>query len=251
MAQQKDQGGLSVQTLIIASLASLTAAIVVHKIWEGGAILGAAITPIIVALTSEALRKPTQRITAIREERVQRTRATPRAERKGKRPLPPTRAQRPAAPPAPEFERPDPFGIWQDAGRTTWRDRLSTLDRRHVRLAVVTGLLAFVVGAIALTGIELVFGGDAGGDGQNTTLFGGGKKKEREREDRTTPTQPGETTPAAPQEEETPDQTPAQTTPTAPAETTPAPPAETAPAPEGGTPAPEEAPAPQTPAPTP
>lgn len=246
MSKQHDQGGLSVQTLIIASLASLTAAIVVHKLWQGGAIFGAAVTPVIVALVSEALRKPTQKVTAIREERFQRTGSGPRVRREGERAAPATRAQRPAAPPPPEFERPDPFGIWQ-ADRPSWRDRLRG---RPLKVALATGLAAFAIVAFALTGSELVFGGGVGGGGDRLTIVPGKQKKgkgdrERDREQQRTPTteQPAQTTPAAPQEEQPEEEVPpAETTP--PAQTTP-PPTPTTPAPEAPAPAPGGEPAPQ------
>ncbi len=247
MSQQQNQGGLSVQTLIIASLASLTAAIVVHKIWAGGAILGAAITPIIVAITSEVLKKPAQAVTSIREERFQRTRSSPRVRPEGERAAPATGAQRPAAPPPPEFERPDPFGIWQ-ADKPSWRDRLRG---RPLKVALATGLAAFAIVAFALTGSELVFGGGVGGGGDRLTIVPGKQKKSKSARDRDrqeqqrTPTteQPATTAPAAPEEQAPEEEAPAETTPTAPEETTPAPPEETTP---------EEAPAqPEAPAPTP
>ena len=61
MASKDDNdagGGLSLQTLVIASLSSLAAALFIHEFWQGGAILGAAVTPVIVAIVSETLRKP-------------------------------------------------------------------------------------------------------------------------------------------------------------------------------------------------
>ena len=237
MSKQSDQGGLSVQTLIIASLASLTAAIVVHEVWQGGAILGAAITPVIVAVVSEALRKPAKAVTTIREERVQRTRSNPRVQPEGERAASATRAQRPAAPPPPEFERPDPFGIWQ-ADRRSWRDRVRG---RPLKVALATGLAAFAIVAVALTGSELVFGGGVGGGGDRLTIVPGKqKKRDGDRRERRTPTteQPAQPAPAAPEEQAPEEEAPAETTP--PPETTPAPPpVETTPAP-----APEGEPAP-------
>ena len=56
---------LSPQTLIVASLASLTAAIVVSHFWRGGTPIAAAITPVIVALASELYRRPAERITQL------------------------------------------------------------------------------------------------------------------------------------------------------------------------------------------
>ena len=53
---------LSLQTLVISSLSAGAAAIVVPLFWERGTLLATAITPVIVALVSEALRRPAERI---------------------------------------------------------------------------------------------------------------------------------------------------------------------------------------------
>ena len=242
-AQCEQGGGLSLQTLVIASLASMTAAVVIHEIWTGGAITGAAITPVIVAITSELLKRPIDRAAQLRERTV-RSERTQGAIARGE--------TAPLAPPAPERldrpdrrDRPDPFGIWQAGGSAPWYRRL---DRRHLRLAILTGVLAFVVGAAALTVTELVFGGNVGSGGRETTL-GGGNGRDRDRdEEPPASTEPAATSPAPAQEEQ---ETPAPqdpTTTTPPAQTTP--PATTAP-PAATTPAPAPAPVPETPAPAP
>jgi hypothetical protein len=213
---RQQQGGLSLQTLVIASAASVAAAIVVHKLWKGGAILGAAITPVIVAIVSETLRKPVERVTSIRE--VRRTR--------------PEAGSGQVPPPAPEPARPDPYGIWQQERLPWWR-------RRSSKVAVVTGLLAFVIGAFALTASELVFGGSVGGGNDRLTLPVGGKKDtSRDERTRTTETQPQDS------------ETPAETTPTAPADEQEVPTTETPP-PTQTTPIPPVTPTPTEPAPTP
>ena len=225
--QPQQQGGLSVQTLLIASAASMAAAIVVHEFWKGGAIVGAAITPVIVAVVSESLRKPVTRVSTLREERRTRPQAV----------APPDFRD---GPPAPQAAREDPFGIWQQHAPQPWYRRL---DRRHLRIALITGALAFAVGAIALTATELVFGGNVGSGSNRVTLVPGGGHRSDDEPTTTTPAT-GETAPAAPtapQETEPPAETapPAETVPPA----TEAPPA-TEPAPAdplpGGTPAPEE-----------
>jgi hypothetical protein len=217
MSQEKNESGLSVRTLAIASAASLTAAIVVREVWGPGAIIGAAMTPVIVALVSESLSRPTERITAIASERRTRTRVHQR-----------TPGGTEIAPP-PELERPDPFGIWE-------QDKPRRLDRRHVRLGIVTGLIAFAFVAVVLTSSELVFGGSVTG-GSKTTVFGGKKKSagDDEKTDTTTTT----TTP----QETTPEETETTPTPTEPTETVPTTPSETVPT----TPT---TPPPTTPAPT-
>lgn len=217
--KQAGGGGLSVTTLAIASASSVAAAYVIHTFWTGGAILGAGLTPVIVAIVSESLKKPTQRITAIREER--RTRST--VSRR-------TPDEVPVAPP-PELERADPFGIWQDEERS----RFHRVRGRPLKLAIATGLLAFVVAAFIVTGADLVFG-DGGGDRLKIVPGTQERQADAEDEETTTTTQPAEPTETVPETEE-----PAPTVPPA---TTEEPPATTAPpeqpAPETPTPAPTE-----------
>ena len=219
---QAGGGGLSVTTLAIASASSVAAAYVLNTFWTGGVILGAGITPVIVAIVSESLKKPTQKITAIREERRTRSQVSRR-----------TPADVPVAPP-PELERPDPFGIWQDDDD----HRFHKVRGRRLRLAILTGLLAFAVAVFVVTSADLVFGGSGGGDRLKIVPGTQERQAETEREDTMTATQPAE---PAETEPEVPVQTePPPTTPVEPPPTTPAP--QTAPAPE---------PAPQTPAPAP
>src|SRR4051795_13784136 len=70
--RQQARTGLSVTTLMIASLSSLAAALVVSKIWGGGTLIGAAMTPVIVAVVSEGLRRPATVITSVRDTRSSR-----------------------------------------------------------------------------------------------------------------------------------------------------------------------------------
>ena len=223
---RQQQGGLSITTLAISAAASVAAAVVVHEVWKGGAILGAAITPVVVAIVSESLRKPVDRVSAIREQRRGATGTLVQ-------PAPVRTAQ----------PREDRFGIWQD-------DRLPWWQRRSTKLALLTGLLAFVIGGFALTASELVFGGSVGSGGRDTTLVGGGgggKKQATQDEapatatQETTPPATTETTPALPPGETAPAPTPTETTPApAPTDTVPAPaPTETTPPAPAPTPPPE------------
>jgi hypothetical protein len=104
----------------------------------------------------------------------------------------------------------------------------------HWRLAIVTGLLGFLIAAVVLTVPELVSGGSAGGGGRQTTLFGGEKHKQTTREPAPTSTTPGTTvtTPA-----KTVTVPPATTTAPTPTTTTP-PPTQTSPPPATTAPAP-------------
>src|SRR3954447_18222658 len=64
MSREKS-GGLSATTLLIASASAAAAAIVVPLIWEGGGVVAATITPIVVALTSEGLKRPVQKVQTV------------------------------------------------------------------------------------------------------------------------------------------------------------------------------------------
>ena len=203
-----NEGGLSARTLAISAVASLVAAVVVREIWGPGAIIGAAITPVLVALVSESLNRPAQKVTSLAAERKTRTRVqqTPGGTRI-------------SAPP----EREDRFGIWEAA-------EPRRLDRKHVRIGIATGLVAFLLVAVALTASELVFGGSVTG-GSKTTVFGGKKSGGDDRDPApatTTQTQeedevlPPETTPTTPEETVPQETVPEETTPeTVPEETVP------------------------------
>lgn len=184
--------GLSVPTLVIASLSSLAAALFINTFWKGGAILGAAVTPVIVALVSEMLRKPVSRFETLREERRERSR----------------RGRETFGPPSPAGEPPreDRFGIWGE--ETPPQLFGGRLNARHLKIALATGIAAFVLVTVGLTAAEMVFGGSAGGGDRRTTIFGGrDRDAERERRERdaeppaateTQPEQIPETTPEEP-----------------------------------------------------
>src|SRR3954447_22190741 len=63
--QKEKSSGLSLQTLLISAVAAAAAATVVPMIWERGTIIATAMTPVIVALVSEGLRKPVQHVSAV------------------------------------------------------------------------------------------------------------------------------------------------------------------------------------------
>jgi hypothetical protein len=64
-AERRDDrlgGRISLQTLIIASLASAAASFAASRIWGPGTLISAAATPVVVALVSEFLRRPVQTV---------------------------------------------------------------------------------------------------------------------------------------------------------------------------------------------
>lgn len=150
--ESRPSSGISLQTLFIASLSSVAAAIFIHEVWRGGAIIGAAFTPIIVGIVSEALKRPAGRLTVVRD---------------GGRRLPPERTH--DVPPVSRERGDDPFGLWEEHGAPR-RSR----GRKWLVLGIVTGVIGFAIAAFALTGSELLFGGSITG-GRKTTIFGGGQ----------------------------------------------------------------------------
>jgi len=185
---EKKQSGISIQTLVISALAAVAAAVVVPLIWERGTLVATAMTPVIVALVSEGLRKPAQAISTVAP-RVTRRSATGAAVRSPEAYEPPTEQFEPL-PPAerdlePETRADDPFGL-----------RASPQPvRRHWKIALATGAVAFVIAVVFLTGSELVFGGPATKDSGRTTFFGSRATPTATSTPTPTPTQSNEATP--------------------------------------------------------
>jgi hypothetical protein len=152
-------GKLSPQTLIVASLASLTAAIVTSHFWRGGTPITAALTPIIVALASELYRRPAERITRLGG-RATAVRSTREREGvlSGPPPPLPDRAPRAEVP-----EGPGPISVYR-----TPSNRRSF----HAKVVLATAAVAFAITIAVLTLPELVFGGSLASHGR-TTFFGG------------------------------------------------------------------------------
>jgi hypothetical protein len=202
--QKEKSSGLSVQTLLISAVAAVAAATVVPMIWERGTILATAMTPVIVALVSEGLRKPVQTVSAVAPRVARRSgtgaavrRFEPAAaetvhpERVGARGDGPERFE--PLPghlrdDAPSVRDDDPFGLRKADGA----------GRPRLKIALITGLLAFVIAGGALTLTELAAGGSVSSN-QRTSLFGGSTKKSKSKakEDATpTPTPSATQTPA-------------------------------------------------------
>jgi hypothetical protein len=169
-------GGLSLQTLLISSVAAVAAAVVVPTFWERGSLIATAVTPIVVAIVSELLRKPTQVVTAVAPKVYRRTPNGTAVHTKetaavGGRRRDAGAEQVAPVPPVPPggISEDDPFGL-----RAAQRPR----RRFPLRLAVITGLIAAVIGAGVVTASELtVFSHSVGSSHHRTSLFGGATKK--------------------------------------------------------------------------
>jgi hypothetical protein len=220
-ARSERRGGISLQTLGVASAASAAASFAASHLWGPGTVASAALTPVVVALVSEFLRRPVNRVSVTAQRVV---------------PI----AQRPAdprhGPPAPQ-QPPPPTAEWSaisygDAPRPApWRPRW--------RLVLLTGLLAFAIVVGFYTVPDLLVGHSITGGGGATTFFssGGSAPSTPTPTQTTTQTQtvtttvPSTTLAAPPPTTTTPttpgptDTAPQQTAP--PAATTPSPPAAT------------------------
>jgi len=62
--RRPSSGGISLQTLVIASAAAAVTSYIVSRIWGPGTLISAAATPVFVALVSEFLRRPVQTVSA-------------------------------------------------------------------------------------------------------------------------------------------------------------------------------------------
>ena len=234
MSREKSSG-LSVTTLLLASASAAAAALIVPLIWETGTVVASAITPIIVALVSETLKRPVEKVKTVSVwrrtaggEMIREPAAGVASggigngsERPREEPFDPLAAARAGGPEV----REDPFGLREiEHPRTRSRSR-----RRPLAIALVTGVLAFGLAAVVVTASELAIFGDSVSRDNRTTFFGGTpaketpaaeEKKDEEKSEEATPTPTPTETPA---EEATPTPTPTPT-PAAPgAEATPAP----------------------------
>jgi hypothetical protein len=183
-ADRKDNrpgSGISLQTLIIASLASAAAAFAASRIWGTGTLISAAATPVVVALVSEFLRRPVQTVatTAKKVPTVQtlpavrtrtiaapedpdRVNGDPTIPAEPPSPSVPARPRRRVEPPAAITPNVEPIKYYGKAD--TWRPRW--------RPALATGLVAFAIVVALYTLPDLLAGRSITGNGQPTTFFG-------------------------------------------------------------------------------
>jgi hypothetical protein len=168
--QPASSGGLDLKTLWITAAASAAAAYACSRLWAPGTLAAAAFTPVLVALIKEALAKSTDVVTRVVPVKGV-VRSTPPSDPQPYDPtLQQTAAEMPVYEPPPAGERVAQAGeIQYHGGR----------GMRGWRLAVVTGLLGFLICAVVFTVPELVAGESASGGGRDTTLFGGGKERDR------------------------------------------------------------------------
>ena len=239
VAASPPSGGIDIKTLAITAVASAGAAFVCSRVWASGTLAAAAFTPVLVALLREALNKSTEVVVkAVPVRGVVRS-ATPQGGSAS-----PGDASRTYAGQSPSAEQDPARRVPQQGEIAYHRPGGST---RRWRIAIVTGMLGFLIAAVLFTVPELVAGRSASGGASDTTLFGG-NQHEDSAPPTTTTTAPAKTVTTAPQSTVT---VPPQTVTTpAPAARTPVPQQQqqTTTVPTTTTPAP--APAPAEPPPT-
>ena len=271
-SQAKSREGLSLQTLVIAAVASGIAAIVVSHFWQNGTVFAAAMTPVVVSIMKEALQRPIEsevvRKSASKVSKVATAALPTTGGPRGSTPSTSTLPPPPTGPPngngggdptaSRDVVMAGPRRTYSSAGReTTPRGDgfFSRLRGPRLRLAIVTGILAFVVAVAALTLPELIFGGSVTSSGGSTTFFGGSssskssKSKDKSSSD-SNGSQSDQQDQSTQPQNSAPDQT--QTTPSQPDETQTqpqqtTPPSSSAPPSSGGAAPTTPAPAPPTP----
>jgi hypothetical protein len=204
------------RTLAIASSASAAAALLTSQLWIAGTWIAAAMTPVIVALVSEMLHRPTERIarslTADRAALPAAGGAAPPA-RPGADVLPERAPEEPGA--GPEPPRPPTPGTGSEAPVRVYRSggagphgtlpgdseagargaarsgagaggRPAPTRRRKIayRAVFATAGLAFVIAVAVITVPELLAGGSVGRNDGGTTFFSDSRKdRDREQEE--------------------------------------------------------------------
>jgi hypothetical protein len=210
--EREEERRLNTRTLTIASVASASAAAVTSQLWIAGTWIAAALTPVLVALISEAMHRPTERI----------ARAwTSEPEAYSSRAISPTRAE-----PTAVTGTPGPVRVYRtgDSGRGS--PTLLTKRRIAIGTVAATAAIACAIGLVTLTTVDLVSGGSVGKGSSRFTLGGGGSSKATDEQDDSSRQQQQEQSPR--QQESTPSDQAPETTQPAPEEQ---PPTDTAPVP--------------------
>src|SRR3954449_13467607 len=192
-ARIEARSGVDLSTLIVAALAAAIAAIVTSRLWHAGTLFSTAMTPVIVSLVKEYLDRPVRKVgqvaraplQTVRETNPLRTVTVPAGGRGSDRPggAPaghrPAHAARPGPGAPPEPLEPADEALWTsppnedgalESPYRVYRRRPSV--RTWWKVGLITGIVAFVVAAAALTLPELVGGTSVTGSGR-TTLFHG------------------------------------------------------------------------------
>jgi len=162
--EEERQRRLNARTLVIASAASASAAAVTSQLWIAGTWIAAALTPVLVALVSELLHRPSERIArALTSDQPALVLDDA--------------AERPAEATHPDPDAPPP--PWTGAAPVrVYRQPRQSPVRPRIALGVVfaTAAIALAVAVVVITVPELI-AGQSLGKGDNATTFGGGRAR--------------------------------------------------------------------------
>jgi hypothetical protein len=173
---------LDLKTLIITAVASAAAAFICSKVWAPGTLASAAFTPVAVAVFREALRKPTEVVTTALPAALPITRrgagapgpyGAPTGPGTPFSPDDPTRVHGtvPGASEQPTRISPvvGPEGPGAVGAEPVTVHAVARSSRRRWQIAVITGILGFVIAALLITVPEVIAGKDS------TTIFREGR----------------------------------------------------------------------------
>jgi hypothetical protein len=206
---REEERRVNLRTLVIASAASATAALVTSRLWIAGTWIAAAMTPVLVALVSELLHRPTERIA---RSLTSDSPALPDPEAPARRV-----AERLRADDAPVPDPDAPVRIYRSESARPPAGRKRQIAYRVV---LVTAALAFAIGGVALTVSELIAGNSFGKSDRRTTLIPTNRHKKDTQDSGTQSTTTDQTDTG---EQTSPTETDTTTTPTSttPTDTTP------------------------------
>jgi hypothetical protein len=181
-------------------------------IWERGTVFAAAMTPVIVSLASEALKRPVDAVSGVRVRRTDHGAAIldPPPEPDPSDPFDPL-----APAPTEELE----VALASPEARPPRREhRRRPLTGRQWKIGIATGLIAFLIAAAVVTASELAVFGDSISSGNRRTTFLGGHRSQATATPTATPTKtpsgsatPTETPAAKESATATPTETPTET----------------------------------------
>ncbi|HEY6780649.1 MAG TPA: hypothetical protein VI111_06820, partial [Thermoleophilaceae bacterium] len=152
-SERERERRLNLGTLAIASAASASAALIISQLWFAGTWIAAALTPVIVALVSELLHRPTERIGRVLTS--DRTALFPAAES----PLPSVDPPADHAQPDPDAPPPGrhdgPMRVYRSGAGAA-----APVKRGKIALGAValTAVLAFLIAVALITVPELISG---------------------------------------------------------------------------------------------
>ena len=228
---REEERRINVRTLVIASAASAAAAVITSQFWIAGTPYAAAITPVIVALVSELLNRPAEKLAGrftIESDALPEAAGAgppPRSEAVAPDPAPDQPPLQRAGSPAVRARRPSTLSAGDAAPVRVYRQpsAAGVRARRALpwRTILVTAGLAFVIAAVVLTIPELIAGQSLGrGDG-GTSILGNDRNRSNDAQEQAPATpdpqqsQPPTTQPDQPQEQPSPKRPPAEEEPPA------------------------------------